>query len=192
MLSFGKGSSSAFLSTSPAWGTTAHTSGISARRWISIHVPRVGDDALADALTCEISEISIHVPRVGDDRLKKRGNQNEEEISIHVPRVGDDGTGRCRCIRRQPFLSTSPAWGTTGGEVKHTLTIDISIHVPRVGDDKKNCGTDACLWHISIHVPRVGDDANTRTGSCTPTTFLSTSPAWGTTRELRHNVATQT
>ena len=34
--------------------------------YISIHVPRVGDDLFVVRLLM-VSEISIHVPRVGDD-----------------------------------------------------------------------------------------------------------------------------
>ena len=36
-----------------------------------------------------VSRISIHIPRVGDDAVKE-GKTNEVDISIHIPRVGDD------------------------------------------------------------------------------------------------------
>ena len=37
---------------------------------------------------------------------------------------------------------------------------------------------------ISIHVPRVGDDRKRGRSSASCSTFLSTSPAWGTTHRL--------
>ena len=79
---------------------------------ISIHVPRVGDDAgvsfgtIAFPLFLSTSPawgttsaanydeyimiISIHVPRVGDDPGPQGVQGEPGQISIHVPRVGDD------------------------------------------------------------------------------------------------------
>ena len=37
-------------------------------------------------------------------------------------------------------------------------------------------------WRISIHVPRVGDDGYNTVNNIPTAEFLSTSPAWGTTR----------
>ena len=60
--------------------------------------------------------------------------------------------------RYYQFLSTSPAWGTTGlGALADAITC-ISIHVPRVGDDQENAANITAVAQ-----------------------FLSTSPAWGTT-----------
>ena len=56
----------------------------------------------------------------------------------------------------------------------------ISIHVPRVGDDRVRA-IKARFAEISIHVPRVGDDDFAKPASVFVATFLSTSPAWGTT-----------
>ena len=36
------------------------------RVWISIHIPRVGDDA-SFGVSEDLARISIHIPRVGDD-----------------------------------------------------------------------------------------------------------------------------
>ena len=78
---------------------------------ISIHIPRVGDDAwkwtITESsprfqstspvwgMTCQDCRreywtvISIHIPRVGDDDERPvRGA--DYAISIHIPRVGDD------------------------------------------------------------------------------------------------------
>ena len=42
-------------------------------------------------------------------------------------------------------------------------------------------------WRISIHVPRVGDDGSTGGEAEHTLTFLSTSPAWGTTLAIMGN-----
>ncbi len=55
-----------FQSTSPVWGTTGGGGGVLLNEWISIHVPRVGDDFGCIILAVN-QTISIHVPRVGDD-----------------------------------------------------------------------------------------------------------------------------
>ena len=102
---------------------------------ISIHIPRVGDDAAGDAAqagelpfqstspvwgmtTHEESEnqlgaISIHIPRVGDDVWIKSVNRLLAFISIHIPRVGDDELWALRALLHGRFQSTSPVWGMT-------------------------------------------------------------------------------
>ena len=57
--------------------------------YISIHVPRVEDDAFV-SLPLSFRSISIHVPRVEDDWEKQQSD------------MGNDG-----------FQSTSPVWRTT-------------------------------------------------------------------------------
>ncbi len=145
-----------FQSTFPVWGTTSLITSYSTPsidfnprspcgerlgRWtrytatkkISIHVPRVGNDAINLRQLTQV-QISIHVPRVGNDPglfayLLRR------QISIHVPRAGND-----------LLLAHIPA-----------LWIAISIHVPRVGNDAINL-RQLTQVQISIHVPRVGND----------------------------------
>ena len=56
---------------------------------ISIHVPRVEDDACDIKDIPSAAKISIHVPRVEDD-VKMKKNTSKKRISIHVPRVEDD------------------------------------------------------------------------------------------------------
>ena len=57
--------------------------------------------------------ISIHVPRVGDDYFHDAASIAAHFISIHVPRVGDDEIGIAGLVKAAVFLSTSPVWGTT-------------------------------------------------------------------------------
>ena len=127
----------AFLSTSPAWGTTepaldletanrnfyprpprggrpVRASDYFAIHDISIHVPRVGDDNCAVLSHAVTGIISIHVPRVGDDGPPPGLCAFLLCISIHVPRVGDDTLSVQLPGAQTIFLSTSPAWGTTG------------------------------------------------------------------------------
>ena len=58
--------------------------------FISIHVPRMGDDEEVSSQIDDLA-ISIHVPRMGDDHWGSSFAQNGMSISIHVPRMGDDG-----------------------------------------------------------------------------------------------------
>ena len=57
---------------------------------ISIHIPRVGDDAFGVLRIDPCDIISIHIPRVGDDACKNDCSAVLNIISIHIPRVGDD------------------------------------------------------------------------------------------------------
>ena len=57
--------------------------------FISIHVPRAGDDKCLTAIIAPI-DISIHVPRAGDDFGFVKCFRKIISISIHVPRAGDD------------------------------------------------------------------------------------------------------
>ena len=146
-----------FLSTSPAWGTTNFLFVYFIDTEISIHVPRVGDDATLCSQGCGKSRHFYPRPPRGGRRRQSRGGRRRIPISIHVPRVGDDGLFDSFKVPVKQFLSTSPAWGTTGIRAFNGADIDISIHVPRVGDDVSKI-TKFLIYIISIHVPRVGDD----------------------------------
>ena len=100
-----------FLSTSPARGTTKIFACPLWSVWISIHVPREGDDRPPNSKP-RSGTISIHVPREGDDR-PPNSKPRSGTISIHVPREGDDIRTFFQIVNR--FF--------------------ISIHVPREGDD---------------------------------------------------------
>ena len=78
-----------FLSTSPARGTTKIFACPLWSVWISIHVPREGDDRPPNSKP-RSGTISIHVPREGDDIRTFFQIVNRFFISIHVPREGDD------------------------------------------------------------------------------------------------------
>ena len=56
--------------------------------WISIHIPRTGDDQI-QAHNSSADQISIHIPRTGDDPLIGCADLGIG-ISIHIPRTGDD------------------------------------------------------------------------------------------------------
>ncbi len=101
----------AFLSTSPAWGTTQAQAGQFGRFDISIHVPRVGDDHFLQIVQGHF-HISIHVPRVGDDAVPRRSGGFLQYFYPRPPRGG-------RPICYDAFYQM----------------LTISIHVPRVGDD---------------------------------------------------------
>ena len=146
-----------FLSTSPAWGTTSSFSRSQRTCRISIHVPRVGDDAPVPIQIGSQMSISIHVPRVGDDNAHSvkrqfcphfyprppRGGRPRPlpvavartSISIHVPRVGDDSGAFAGPSFRCHFYPRPPRGGRLVCAHDSLVFQCISIHVPRVGDD---------------------------------------------------------
>ena len=79
--------------------------------------------------------ISIHIPRVGDDAPFLRHVVHKQAISIHIPRVGDDEKISVRLSKYRRFQSTSPVWGMTPVRMYRAEIFQISIHIPRVGDD---------------------------------------------------------
>ena len=79
--------------------------------------------------------ISIHVPREGDDPPGFLRVFPARGISIHVPREGDDDYPLKNKVFCGEFQSTSPVRGTTGQRWQRSGHYNISIHVPREGDD---------------------------------------------------------
>ena len=81
-----------------------------------------------------------------------------------------------------PFLSTSPARGTTATAMPGGTATKISIHVPREGDDTRIWidGVNL-LYYFYPRPPRGGRHPRQR-GRPVTQKFLSTSPARGTTQ----------
>ena len=150
-----------FLSTSPAWGTTAVAQHVVFAGGLSIHVPRVGDDMERPGDEPDRKRLSIHVPRVGDDMTKIRIQWSTQRTFYPRPPRGGRRAGSLYRNAEEAFLSTSPAWGTTLANRLNFRT-----------------------WKLSIHVPRVGDDPTTPPANKKMVVFLSTSPAWGTTANV--------
>ena len=150
--------SPAFLSTSPAWGTTLCGDG--ACETVSHFYPRPprGGRAKASAARSGCHCISIHVPRVGDDPRPSRKRRGRAYISIHVPRVGDDrAMGRYQCPDRH-FYPRPPRGGRLWTTAHTRKRLNFYPRPPRGGRQKLASPT------------------------LTPAKFLSTSPAWGTTQ----------
>ena len=128
-------SSNVFQSTSPVWRTTVEF----ARNYligkkfnprppcggrpafevtgldnytISIHVPRVEDDAAAIEGRRYIGIISIHVPRVEDDESQKTKKRKVINFNPRPPCGGRRKRAR-QYNRAGEFQSTSPVWRTT-------------------------------------------------------------------------------
>ena len=68
--------------------------------------------------------ISIHVPRMGDDAAGCCAGPAAAKISIHVPRMGDDPSINVKDVAARSFLSTSPVWGTTVGVLAASVAGD--------------------------------------------------------------------
>ena len=103
---------SAFQSTLPARGATAHRRNRQDNRRISIHAPRTGSDGRT-GVSCGYGNISIHAPRTGSDHLAA-GRCPELWISIHAPRTGSDIRYSFWLEKElEKFQSTLPARGAT-------------------------------------------------------------------------------
>ena len=101
-----------FQSTSPVWRTTSRLWSFSLYSFISIHVPRVEDDATAFFS----SSVAIYFnPR------PPCGGRRAHSLAISS---------------LYEFQSTSPVWRTTRTTACFIATKTISIHVPRVEDDR--------------------------------------------------------
>ena len=169
--------------------------------FISIHVPREGDDTgMDESPACKA--ISIHVPREGDDM------DNNAFLRLNIAFLSTSparGTTRhivavCPLFRflstspargttqdhhqaetAEGFLSTSPARGTTRQAFQpQTCAFDFYPRPPR-GGRQFFISPRTPLAQISIHVPREGDDPTLDAAFVFPALFLSTSPARGTT-----------
>ena len=108
-------------------------------REISIHIPRVGDDA---GIVCDVAVpgrfqstspvwgMTAVVAYIGKHRAFQSTSpvwgmtqvsfdrRAAPLISIHIPRVGDDADAKAAGDAIGKFQSTSPVWGMTSGEGK--------------------------------------------------------------------------
>ncbi len=123
--------------------------------------PRGGRPSPVEA-PATLCSISIHVPRVGDD-VDEDGPEVIRRISIHVPRVGDDvGIQRRAKALHGDFYPRPPRGGRRGSAA----------------------GPAPAAPHFYPRPPR-GGRPDHEYGVSGRTEFLSTSPAWGTTRSTR-------
>ena len=125
----------AFQSTSPVRGTTDNSGNIQLTSEFQSTSPVRGTTIIYLYLSIAIY-ISIHVPREGDD-WHCYHPRTPIRISIHVPREGDDEVYGYIETEMVQFQSTSPVRGTTRPPPPPSPAARISIHVPREGDDSK-------------------------------------------------------
>ena len=165
--------------------------------------PRGGRPAASPLPPCCRRYFYPRPPRGGRPPFVPRWRQ-AAKISIHVPREGDDVPLLVHREIIALFLSTSPARGTTRVFAVAVASDGISIHVPREGDDAEPI-KQALLFLVDFYPrpprggrrrkslmkssadyfyprpPRGGRPPNSCTVYSYPS-FLSTSPARGTTR----------
>ena len=149
-----------------------------ARFKISIHVPRVEDDAHFPAGLI-LFFISIHVPRVEDDARCLSCATRGGYFNPRPPCGGRQCTIQA-LVTILRFQSTSPVWRTTWETSFASDLRRISIHVPRVEDDREVCYEKTLEIHFNPRPPCGGrpalfDDLVRERG------FQSTSPVWRTT-----------
>ena len=148
----------AFLSTSPAWGTTRTTPRASNTCRTFYPRPPRGGRHLDVGQRHKCMGLSIHVPRVGDDPAKMDAIAGRMKTFYPRPPRGGRPAFLLPHIDVYAFLSTSPAWGTT--PIAFAI---ISTHAcflstsPAWGTTSSRQGRILCS-SLSIHVPRVGDD----------------------------------
>ena len=150
---------SRFQSTLPARGATFKGALAGIGSGISIHAPRTGSDVRFTFYYMILINISIHAPRTGSDALKLR-LVRAAGISIHAPRTGSDGR-----------LGGSPHRG-----------VDFNPRSPH-GERQVKARAVNQSKDISIHAPRTGSDADCQQPNAVNSSFQSTLPARGATKE---------
>ncbi len=170
----------AFQSTFPVWGTTSLITSYSTPSIDFNPRSPCGERLGRWTRYTATKKISIHVPRVGNDAINLR-QLTQVQISIHVPRVGNDDFAFAFCFLLTNFNPRSPCGERPSRTALKPSPLFISIHVPRVGNDHKWYISGIFAIIISIHVPRVGNDNNHKTEQPNLNKFQSTFPVWGTT-----------
>ena len=122
---------------------------------ISIHAPHAGRDLLVCTGQFGIA-ISIHAPHAGRDRGRGRQGHADEDFNPRAP-CGARPLPLPNPLRPQPFQSTRPMRGATGGSAFSYLIGQISIHAPHAGRDGV-FGGGGMMHCISIHAPHAGRD----------------------------------
>jgi len=177
--------STRFQFTRPAWGATHVQSSAVRGRQVSIHAPRVGRDASANALRTRLS-VSIHAPRVGRDQSVEI-DVRDWEFQFTRPAWG--ATRECSDpVGHRRFNSRAPRGARRHADYPWTVCSCFNSRAPRgarlaVARRKRRL-------YVSIHAPRVGRDLY-RGKDYREYEFQFTRPAWGATDRMnpcrRHN-----
>ena len=151
-----------FQFTRPAWGATNATKKSTDRRWVSIHAPRVGRDAVKKIGNRTVDCcFNSRAPR-GARPVDLDGCIDVCRFNSRAPR-GARRPARCPAPCSQSFNSRAPR-GARHQRGVPELLCEVSIHAPRVGRDGVETGVSR--WRIvSIHAPRVGRDRGCTKGT---------------------------
>ena len=125
----------AFQSTSPVWRTTDRKRKKIPVDGISIHVPRVEDDAVT-YIKLRKKQYFNPRPPCGGRPGTSWSSEGMQYISIHVPRVEDDRIGQRHSTIIKNFNPRPPCGGRRESKSNSPKNKKISIHVPRVEDDE--------------------------------------------------------
>ena len=185
------------------WGTTWQQNATHHSCRISIHVPRVGDDA-RQPRNIQAQQNFYPRPPCGGRLTPQQYGEPPGRISIHVPRVGDDWRFE-NDQRTWLYFYPRPPCGGRLTTVHHSCNMSVLDFYPRppcggrrirkdLEGQKPGFLSTSPVWgttpeltihtstrDISIHVPRVGDDLLRYVRKQGMSIFLSTSPVWGTT-----------
>ena len=171
----------AFLSTSPARGTTTLTTPGFARSPISIHVPREGDDGrMLIRLLRTITFLSTS-PARGTTVFLFAASSTVSNFYPRPPRGGRPVAGQPGEVREVHFYPRPPRGGRHN-HLFHSFSLLLYFYPrPPRGGRRLSASGSPFGNRISIHVPREGDDRDVQASVGVAALFLSTSPARGTT-----------
>ena len=123
-----------FQSTCPEWGRTCLQLVYHLSRWYFNPPAPSGAGPVCSSAISSPQGISIHLPRVGQDADERRRPAGGQNFNPPAP----CGAGRSMAtifLWIMLFQSTCPVWGRTKMGRILTRGILISIHLPRVGQD---------------------------------------------------------
>ena len=142
-----------FQSTSPVWGMTKMAAAGAGEGFISIHIPRVGDDSKPRSDTPGLCTFQSTSPVWGMTRFVRIRRMNPLQFQSTSPVWGMTICALISVIVGG-FQSTSPVWGMTAVRVYGFYGLCISIHIPRVGDDDYMTYAPPDIWsHFNPHPP---------------------------------------
>ena len=124
-----------FQSTSPVWRMTGRsTEVVFSFQNFNPRPPCGGRHKTLNNIYA-FAHISIHVPRVEDDAPLALASEETTRFQSTSPVWRTTIISQWLCDRNRVFQSTSPVWRTTTAAIQIVMSLVISIHVPRVEDD---------------------------------------------------------
>ena len=124
--------------------------------------------------------ISIHVPREGDDMYVVACNLPSRIFQSTSPARGTTRADRVYGRPAQKYFNPRPPRGGRLNNQPHEMTLgEISIHVPREGDDKSCIPMPRTCGNFNPRPPRGGRPSTSRTSTPSSSNFNPRPPRGG-------------